>query len=681
MPYYQPGDIVLRDYKIEAFIGEGGFGEVYRALDIHLQQSYALKIIRHSLEMDDAYFEKARQRFMLEARLGARLNHPNLIRAVRFAPEETSGLLVLVMEYASGGSLADKIKSDPPLQVSESLQIARQVAAGLSALHAQDVVHRDLKPSNILFDANGVARVADLGLAQPASAVHVGESSSGGGGEFHTSPGTPAYMSPEQEIGKPYLPPSSDIYALGLILFEMLAGRSYKNQPQGTRLSQLRSDIPAALDDLVPKMLSDDPRQRPWDGAAAERALEGISEMSVLTVVSTAPSQSPKWTLEDGLSALKDMVAEQEWQMALDVLEQLEIIYPDHPKLKLPRKKISQTLQAVAESKREADERSQKEAAEKARREVEAKAKREAEERSKREAEARAQSEAYLHPGFLRHSGDRIFIRLDKSQEMEFIHIPAGEFWMGSSPKQDKQALREEQPQHRVTLSEYWIGRAPVTNVQFALFVRATSYRTVAEVEGYGWVWNGQKKEWVRFKGANWQHPRGADSDIRSKPDHPVVQVNWHDAVTYCVWLTKLTSQKIYLPTEAEWEKAARGTDARLYPWGNQPPDARRCNFNSNVKDTTPVSQYSPMCDSPYGCLDMVGSVWEWCADWFASNYYTNAPQASPTGPTTGQSRVVRGGCWNSESRYVRAACRSWGVPGYRFDDLLGFRCILSPAP
>ena len=108
MPYYQPGDIVLRDYEIEAFIGEGGFGEVYRVLDIHLQQPFALKIIRRNPAVAEEHYEKARQRFMLEARLGALLNHPNIVRVIKFAPDEATGLLVLVMEYAPGGSLADR---------------------------------------------------------------------------------------------------------------------------------------------------------------------------------------------------------------------------------------------------------------------------------------------------------------------------------------------------------------------------------------------------------------------------------------------------------------------------------------------------------------------------------------------------------------------------------------------
>ncbi|HNT54213.1 MAG TPA: serine/threonine-protein kinase, partial [Anaerolineaceae bacterium] len=198
MPIFQPGDLVLQDYQIEAFIGEGSFGEVYRAQDRHLHQPVALKILRCTPEQDAAKYECARERFRLEARLGLIINHPGVIRVHRFAPDAASGLLVLVMEYAPGGSLADRIKTGP-LAVVDVLKIARQLAAGLGALHAQDVVHRDLKPSNILFDAAGDARIADLGLAQPASAILQQDGSSSGDGQWPTQPGTPAYMSPEQD--------------------------------------------------------------------------------------------------------------------------------------------------------------------------------------------------------------------------------------------------------------------------------------------------------------------------------------------------------------------------------------------------------------------------------------------------------------------------------------------------
>jgi len=652
MPYYQPGDIVLRDYKIEAFIGEGGFGEVYRARDLHLREQIALKILRHTSSIDDAYYERAKQRFTLEALLGHHTNHPNVIRIYKFAPDETSGLLALVMEYAPGGSLVDRMKSGP-MAVEDALQIARQVAAGLSALHAQDIVHRDLKPSNILFDATGSARVADLGLAQAATAMlQITEVSTGAGGEFHSSPGTPAYMSPEQESGRPHLPPASDIYTLGLILFEMLTGRSYKNQPPGTCARQLRLDVPQQLDDLLLTLLSEDPRQRPWNGTKAETALVALAITTPAAPTSIQPPQTGRH-LEEGLAALDEMMQAEEWELADETLAEMENEFPGNFRLKLPRKKITQALVAVQ-------------------------ARRAADVRARQEAEEKARQEAARRPGYLRREDERIFLRLDKNQEMAFLPIPAGEFLMGSDPEKDTQLLPREKPQHRIILPEYWLGRAPVTNAQFAAFVQASKHRTAAEIEGYGWIWDGQKGEWVKIDGANWQQPHGPHSGLAQKDDHPVVQVSWDDAVAFCIWLSKLTGQKVSLPTEAEWEKAARGTDGRIHPWGDQPADAGRCNFNMHVKDTTPVGQYSPLGDSPYGCVDMAGNVWEWCADWYAEDYYAQSPQANPVGPATGQYRVLRGGSWNIVTGLVRAAVRFGGAPVYRGYDQ-GFRCRLSP--
>jgi len=375
--------------------------------------------------------------------------------------------------------------------------------------------------------------------------------------------------------------------------------------------------------------------------------------------VTPPPNPEPGPNLDKPLKYINDMLEAQEWDLADETLTDLELQFPGHLGLKLPRKKINQALQA----RRLAQERAQREA--------EAKTQREAEEKAKREAEAR-------RPGFLRREKDRTFIRLDQAQEMEFVRIPAGEFWMGSDPQKDKLADSDEQPRHRVTLPEYWLARAPVTNAQFAAFVQVAGHRTTAEELGSGRCWDGKQGKWVEVKGANWQHPRGPDSHITQKSDHPVVQVSWADAVAYCEWLSQLTGQKVGLPTEAEWEKAARGADERLYPWGSQAPDASRCNFDLNVQDTTSVGQYSPLGDSPFGCVDMAGNVWEWCTDWFDSKYYANSPAASPPGPAKGQYRVARGGSWYNGSGFVRAAYRNRNDPDDRNNNR-GFRCRLSP--
>ena len=188
------------------------------------------------------------------------------------------------------------------------------------------------------------------------------------------------------------------------------------------------------------------------------------------------------------------------------------------------------------------------------------------------------------------------------------------------------------------------MGKYPVTVAQFAAFVTATKYQCQATL------------------------------DVKAKANHPVTRVTWDDAVAFCEWVTKQTGVKVRLPTEAEWEKAARGSDGQTYPWGNAEPTDRLCNFNMNVSDTTPVGQYSPQGDSPYSCADMAGNVWEWCADWFDGNYYAQSPAKNPTGPASGQYRVMRGGAWDIEASYVRVSLRYWCSPVDR-DVGLGFRC------
>jgi formylglycine-generating enzyme required for sulfatase activity len=221
---------------------------------------------------------------------------------------------------------------------------------------------------------------------------------------------------------------------------------------------------------------------------------------------------------------------------------------------------------------------------------------------------------------------------------LEWVTVPAGEFTMGSNDYGD------EKPIHRVYLSEYQIARHPVTNAQYELFVKATSYAAPEHWE-------------------NGKIPAG-------KEKHPVVYVTWQDAQAFCGWAG------VRLPTEAEWEKAARGADGRKYPWGNERPTKELCNFGNNVGDTTPVGRYTKGA-SPYGVLDMAGNVWEWVSDWYDENYYSVSPVENPQGPATGKYRVLRGGSWLNYGSGVRSADRSGNNPDNWYDHI-GFRCVRS---
>jgi formylglycine-generating enzyme required for sulfatase activity len=244
--------------------------------------------------------------------------------------------------------------------------------------------------------------------------------------------------------------------------------------------------------------------------------------------------------------------------------------------------------------------------------------------------------------------------------EPEMILIPAGEFLMGSDPGKDRGALDDEQPQHTVYLPDYYIAKAPVTNAQYAAFVQVTQH----------------------MPPIHW--PKALEPQP-GKENHPVVEVTWHDAVAYCRWLASITGKPYRLPSEAEWEKAARGTDGRIYPWGNQ-WDAKRCNSKEGGPGgTMPVGTYSDGA-SPYGLLDMVGNVCEWTRSLWGREL-KRSDFKYPYDPADGREalvagdyirRAVRGGSFYNIRGRVRCAFRSGYYLVYH-TTYLGFRVCVRP--
>jgi len=230
--------------------------------------------------------------------------------------------------------------------------------------------------------------------------------------------------------------------------------------------------------------------------------------------------------------------------------------------------------------------------------------------------------------------------QVSEKDGMRMVYVPAGEFSMGSKNGSGEE---DETPAHIVSLDAFWVDQTEVTNAMYRLCVAAQ----VCQLPGGVTFYN---------------DPQYAQ--------HPVVYVSWKQADSYCRWAGRR------LPTEAEWEKAARGTDRRIYPWGNQTPNGRLANFGQNEKGTTPVGHYSPQGDSAYGCADMAGNVWEWVQDWYAPDYYKTSPQQNPTGPK-GTYKVVRGGGWYNDSSYLHSASRYSHEPGF-YDINFGFRCVAS---
>jgi formylglycine-generating enzyme required for sulfatase activity len=302
------------------------------------------------------------------------------------------------------------------------------------------------------------------------------------------------------------------------------------------------------------------------------------------------------------------------------------------------------------------------------------------------------------------------------------VLIPAGEFVMGS---EDPYSKPNERPLHKVKLDAFWISRTPITNDQFAEFVKATGYVTTAEKAPTAEEILSQSPPgtptpppemliaaalvfkpttvpvplnnpliWWEWKaGADWRHPEGPDSSIEGKGDHPVVQVSWYDAQAYCKWAGGR------LPTEAEWEYAARGgLEQKTYVWGNDPVGSDKCNIwegrfpvtntaEDGFVDTSPVGHFPP---NGYGLSDMAGNVWEWVNDWYRPDTYaqeaTNAVTVNPQGPSSSYDptepyapkRIVRGGSFLCNDQYCsgyRPSARMQSSPDTSLCHT-GFRCV-----
>lgn len=232
------------------------------------------------------------------------------------------------------------------------------------------------------------------------------------------------------------------------------------------------------------------------------------------------------------------------------------------------------------------------------------------------------------------------------------ILVEGGTFFMGFTDTTAEFGNRtDEQPPHQVTLDSFYIGKYEVTVSEFSQFVSETGYVTEAEKMDWSWVWN--KLKWEKMSHVNWRHNVNGRLRTERENDHPVVHVTWGDALAYCNWLAQKTGLNCHLPTEAQWEFAARGGNKSkryIYSGSNYPDDVCWYYFNSYEK-THPVGLRTP---NELGICDMSGNVWEWVNDWYSSDYYERSPEFNPTGPIDGYHKAVRGGSWYSLS----GACR-----------------------
>ena len=275
------------------------------------------------------------------------------------------------------------------------------------------------------------------------------------------------------------------------------------------------------------------------------------------------------------------------------------------------------------------------------------------------------------------------------------VHVPAGSFLMGTESDEGFEADGEG-PVREVYTDAYYIDEGHVTNDDFAAFVEDTGYETEAERFGWSFVFHQflpkkkargaqrvqQAPWWCAIDGACWKHPEGRGSHVSGRRDHPVAHVSWNDAVAYARWAGKR------LPTEAEWERAARGgLQQATYPWGDEltPGGEHRCNIwqgrfprhntaEDGFRGTAPVGSFPP---NGYGLYGVAGNAWEWCRDWFSADFHVEGPRENPEGPPEGKAKVMRGGsylCHRSYCNRYRVAARSQNTPDSSTGNL-GFRC------
>ena len=658
----QPGQVLNNRYRIVKLLGQGGFGAVYRAWDTGLNIPCALK---ENLDASPA----ATRQFAREASLLANLRHPNLPRVTDHFSIPGQGQY-LVMDLVEGEDLDTMLERlGRPLAEADALRWIGQVCDALTYMHVQNppVIHRDIKPANIKITPQGQAILVDFGIAK---AYHPSLQTTQGARAV--SPG----YSPQEQYGQGTTDARSDVYALGATLYKLLTNCLPVESVQrslGVPLSPVHALNPVVSVKTIRAILQAMemlPDARFESVAVFQAALAGGSAATLQVGVhpvapasqaayphsqpQTIPGASSRRLLAAGGTGLALLVL-LSGVFALGLVRAgqnspLEITHS----ATAPPVEIAKSLSVTATTEPAL-----------AGNPVEPQAP------SNPPVETLTPTSTYEptpppETPFLAASATRVA----EVDGMRMVFIPESEFVMGST---DLEAEAEgiEKPAHTVRLSAYWIDQTEVTNAMFRRFTGITGHQTWAERAGSSFYYQKGDTKLREGKGYDWRHPWGPSSNLDGRDDYPVVHVSWPDASAYCAWAGRR------LPIEAEWELAARGTDGRRYPWGNMLPSSSLLNYNYEIGDAARVASF-PVGASPYGLFDLAGNAWEWLGDWYDETYYAHSPMDNPPGAPAGEFRAIRGGSWNSQARFVRAANRYRNSPDFRSNNL-GFRCALSP--
>ncbi|MFL7791151.1 MAG: SUMF1/EgtB/PvdO family nonheme iron enzyme [Anaerolineae bacterium] len=624
------GTILQNRYRVVAPLTKGGMEAVYRVWDMQLNALLALKELMPQPGLDAETLAQLRRQFEQEASALANLSSPFLVDVTDFFEE--GGNDYLVTKFVEGESLDDRIACEGAQPEDQVLAWADQLLEALDYCHGQGVIHCDIKPQNVIICSDGRVVLVDFGLVRlwdPAD-PHTRTAMHG--------LGTPEYAPPEQYgIQAGYTDPRSDLYSLGATLYHALTGQSPASA--GDRVAALSS---------FPSMRDLNPRVSVGVSAAVLKAMElpvssrfqSAAEMRTAlkdearvsqreAVVSSAPASA---TVGQAEVRLDPQLAPRQpaetkmmpgvraaalsvpwWAWAFGVLTVVIGGMLVFQPRPVPVATEVPTVTPEAPTEPPRAEPTDVHVL----------------------VATLAVTPTAYRPGY---------IRTRRSDGMVMVYVPAGKFQMGSA-----EGSADEQSVHAVALDGFWIDRTEVTNGRYQQCVAARACE-------------------LPKKSTSYTHESYYGNSAYY--NYPVLHVDWYQAAAYCEWAGAR------LPTEAEWEYAARGPDGYIYPWGDSALDCTRANYWGEeygcVGDTSAAGSY-PVGANWVGALDMAGNVWEWTADWYGE--YPSEWQENPAGPLFGGLRVLRGGSWSFDQDYARCSLRYWGFPSHSADDI-GFRCV-----
>jgi serine/threonine protein kinase len=610
-------------YEILALLGEGGMATVYKAYDTRLEREVAIKVIRRDAFPPDE-MDMLLKRFEREAKSLARLSHPNIVGVIDYGEFEGSPYLVMV--YLPGGTLKDRLGQPMPWQ--DAIRLILPIASALDYVHDHNIINRDVKPSNILMTEKGQPMLTDFGLVKIFGEKENKDASLTSSG---TGLGTPDYMAPEQWTGEPTT--KSDLYSLGVVLYEMITGhRPYTaDTPAGVLLKQATEslplpkqyipDLPRDVESVLLKVLAKDPNDR-----YANMHIFIDELQNLLAGKQVAASTIKTKLLRDQMTG-KVKVSELPTKKPFPVLAVAVIgiflflavlgggyFFFIAPGMFAP---AATPTQEVLPSPT-----------------------------SIPPTETVAPATPTLAPTEASAPTAASMVEeIKDARNVPMRLVPAGEFTMGSDDTGDIGS----RPAQKISLPAFYIDKYEVTNEMYDACVYAVECRKPLQ--------GGSSTRNIYYA-----------SPVYAK--YPVIFVDWKMANAYCKW------RGARLPTEAEWEKAARGTDNRNYPWGSDDPNCNLANTTGCVGDTTPVDQYDKG-QSPYGVFGMAGNVWEWTSTMFKLYPYdANDGREDLRAPGD---RIARGGSWHASSNggNVRVDTRLKLNPASS-SSYIGIRCALS---